>query len=767
MIGIAAVLSIFGLAPLAPGVHRLVPRWSGWLLALLPAALAACLIAHSWPVSRGEVSEWARPWAPALGLELAFRLDGLGLLMALLITGIGALILVYAGSYLRGDSRLGRFYPVLLLFMGAMVGITVSDNLLLLFVFWELTSLTSYLLIGFDHESAKSRKAALQALLVTGGGGLALLAAFIMLGHMGGTYRISALAERSSALAAHPWYPAMLVLLLLGCFTKSAQVPFHFWLPGAMAAPTPVSAYLHSATMVKAGVFLLARLHPALGESAAWHGALAAFGAATMFVGGVLALVQTDLKKLLAYTTVSALGTLTLLLGIGSKEALKAAAVFLVVHALYKAALFMVAGGIDHGAGTRDVRELGGLGKAMPFTALAGGLAALSMCGLPPMLGFIAKELMYEAKLSSGAFAPAIAVAGVAANVCAVGVAIMVGIAPFLGKAKGHPHEGTPGLWAGPLLLAALGTVTGLFPALIEKGLVSPAISSIRGETTVIHLHLWHGFNAVLAMSVATLVLGGVAYALREKLRAAAGRMAFLKKIGPESWYDAWLAGTLAGAARITAFVQHGSLREYIRTILVALTALAGVAIWQFGMPSVPWAEGFNLSLGGVGLVIAAATLVVVRARARFVVLAAMSVVGYGVAACFALYGAPDLAITQLLAETLTLLLFVLVLYHLPVVAAFSTKGQRVRDAVLAVAAGAMMSLLVLKAIQVDAGPAAGSWFAENSLKAYGRNVVNVILVDFRALDTLGEITVLGIAALGVGALMWKRRNGKEDSWKA
>nr|MBA2432325.1 Na(+)/H(+) antiporter subunit A [Chthoniobacterales bacterium] len=458
-----AILSVFLLAALAPTLHRFLRGATGWVLALLPLGLSLWFWTLLPQVADGAIVE-SIPWVPSLGLALAFRIDGLSLLFLLLIAAIGALILVYAGGYLHGHRHEGRFFGFILFFMGSMLGLVASENLIVMFVFWELTSLASYLLIGFDHEQPKARASALQALLITGGGGLALLAGFILLGQVGGSYSFSELLQNGDAVREHTLYLPILLLVLAGALTKSAQMPFHFWLPSAMAAPTPVSAYLHSATMVKAGVFLLARMNPLLGETVPWHNILTIVGVITMLGGALLALPQTDLKLLLAYSTVSALGALVLLLGIGTRLAMEAAIVYLFVHALYKAALFMVAGAIDHEAGTRDVRSLSGLIRIMPITAVAAGLAALSMSGFPPLLGFIGKELLYEAKVQSADIGLLVTGMGVLANVAMVAVALLVGFTPFHGilrKPGARGHEPSLALWLGPATLAGLSVVLG------------------------------------------------------------------------------------------------------------------------------------------------------------------------------------------------------------------------------------------------------------------------------------------------------------------
>jgi len=764
---IAALLSIFVLAALAPALHRLLRGATGWVLALPVLAVTGWFASLLPAVSAGGVIVESKPWVPSFGIELAFRVDGWSLLFLLLIGGIGALILIYGGGYLHGHRHEGRFFGFILLFMGSMLGLVASDNLILMFVFWELTSVSSYLLIGFDHEKKESRAAALQALLVTGGGGLALLAGLILIGQVGGSFSFSELLEKADAIRGHALYLPILLLVLAGAFTKSAQVPFHFWLPSAMAAPTPVSAYLHSATMVKAGIFLLGRFTPLLGGTDVWHHLVTGVGAATMLTGALLALPQTDLKRLLAYSTVSALGTLTLLLGIGTTLAIKAAAVFLIVHSLYKGALFMIAGAVDHEAGTRDVRSLSGLIKFMPITAVAAGLAALSMSGFPPLLGFISKELLYEANMQGPVAALLITVAGVCANALMVAVAIIVGFRPFHGPpmvSTKAMHEPPVALWLGPAVLAALGCVAGIFPALVDKPLVAAAVSAIRAVETTVELKLWHGINPVLGLSVLTVLAGAVLYALRRRLRTLAARLAPAARFGPQRAYELGLQALVAVASGQTRLLQHGYLRGYVLTVLAVATALAGFALVKFG-PVPLWVgfEDVRFHEVAIGVLILSAALVAARARSRLAAVAALSVVGYSVALIYVLYGAPDLAVTQILVETLTLVLFVLVVVHLPSFSQLSSPRRRLFDAAFAAGAGLVITLLVLKALHVETDERVSSYYAENALRAQGRNVVNVILVDFRALDTLGEITVLSVAALGVFALLKLRPDKRKE----
>ncbi|MEP3165910.1 MAG: proton-conducting transporter membrane subunit, partial [Marinobacter sp.] len=477
-----AVLSGFLLAIVAPALHRLTGRYIGWTLAILPASLTAYFASLIPDVQTQGSLVLEYPWMPSLDISLNFLVDGLSLVFALLISGIGTFILIYAGAYLAGHKYLARFFVIMLSFMASMLGLVLSDNLISLFVFWELTSITSYMLIGFNHEDMEARKCALQGLFVTVAGGLALMAGLILLAFMGGSYSLSEILASDSALHEHAFYTAAVLCILAGTFTKSAQVPFHFWLPNAMAAPTPVSAFLHSATMVKAGVYLMARLNPALGEGDLWSQALMLFGAATMFTGAYLAFSSTGIKKVLAYSTIMALGTLTMLIGVGTELALTAFICFLVAHSLYKGALFMLAGALDHETGTKDITRMGGLRKAMPVTATIACLAALSLAGLPPLFGFVAKELMFESLLDSPLWSAGLTTAAVAASVLIVGVAGLVAIKPFFGQIGNMPktpHEAPFGMLVGPAVLSLTALVFGLAPFLPEGALLRSAVGSV------------------------------------------------------------------------------------------------------------------------------------------------------------------------------------------------------------------------------------------------------------------------------------------------
>jgi multicomponent Na+:H+ antiporter subunit A len=768
MLGV--ILSGFSIALLAPAVHRWGRRRTGWIISLLPLAFFVYFASLLPDVSAGEVFSPSYAWVPSIGVDLSFYVDGLSLLFALIVSSIGVLVMIYAGGYLEDDPQLGRFYAYIVLFMTAMLGVVLSGNLITLFVFWELTSISSFLLIGFKHRYEASRAAALQALLVTGAGGLALLAGLLLLGQVGGSLEFAALLDQGGTIRSHDMYLPILILVLVGAFTKSAQFPFHFWLPNAMEAPAPVSAYLHSATMVKAGVYLLARLSPLLGGTIAWQYSVTVIGALTMLLGAALALRQTDLKRILAYSTVSTLGALMLLLGLDTTLSVKAAMVFLIVHALYKGGLFMAAGAVDHETGTRDVEKLSGLARSMPITTVAIGLAAISMAGLPPMLGFISKELLYEAKLQAPRAGLFVTAAGVLSNVLLVAVAALVSIRPLFGRRVATPqtpHKAPLSLWLGSVLLALLGLLIGLLPDVLAKSVISPAVSAARAQPTEVKLALWHGVNPVLLLSIVTVLCGVGVYLARDPLRRFGRSLDVGMRWGPARWYSLGLEGLDTVARAQTRLLQSGYLRYYMLIIIITTFGLASYTL--FSRVEVAdlfrWPQDvrfYELVLPGI---ILAATLVAVRSRSRLVAVAALGAVGYAVALLYVLYSAPDLAMTQFSIETLTVILFVLVLYRLPRFARLTSQRQRSRDALVALAAGGLMALLVLVATAVPLQSLLSPFFAENSVPlAKGRNIVNVILVDFRGIDTLGEITVLAVAAIGVYALLKLRlRTGEND----
>ena len=739
-----------------------LPAWIGWLAASVPAVLALLFAGQVPAIAGGEPLRLSVDWVPSLEVRLSFLLDGLSLTFALLISGIGAFVLLYSGAYLGGHPQLGRYYLYLLSFMAAMLGLVLADNLITLFVFWELTTLTSYLLVGFDHASAKARRAALQALLVTGAGGLALLAGLILLGVAAGSFEISEIVASGDLLREHSLYLPILVLVLLGAFTKSAQVPFHFWLPNAMAAPTPVSAYLHSATMVKAGIYLLARLHPALSGTEAWIWSLTVFGAVTAVWASVLALRQTDLKLVLAYTTVMALGTLTMFLGAEATVAVAAAMTFLIVHSFYKAALFLIVGIVDHRAGTRELGRLGGLARAMPVTAAAAALAALSMAGFPPFLGFIGKELKYEGALAIASEPLLVASAAVLANALMVAVAAIVALRPFFGPRPAMPkppREASLRMWIGPLFLAVLGLSFGLAPSLLADLFVQPGVTAILGRPEEVKLALWHGINLPLMLSLLTFALGVGIYAVHQRLRAAlAAAEAWLPLTADRAW-DRLLDGLKTLAAVQTRVLQNGRLTNYLLVVFVTLAlALAGsFLVFRDALQLPATAPALLPREWGLLGLIAAGALLAAGTRSRLAAISALGVVGVGIALLFVSFGAPDLAITQLLVETLVVILLAVLMVRLPGFGAVASGGAwaRRRDAAVALALGAVVTAVLLAVVAAPFDRDVTAFFEAASLpEAFGRNIVNVILVDFRALDTFGEVAVVMVAALSAFALL-------------
>ncbi len=755
---------VFLLAPLAGLLGKRSSRW----VTLVPALAFAGFASHWSALRAGPVLEQAS-WIPSLGIDLAFRLDGLSMLFALLITGIGSAIFLYASAYLRGEPRLGRFFVTLSLFMAAMLGAVLADNLLLLIVFWELTSLTSFLLIGFYPESEASRVSARQGLLVTVGGGLGLLTGAILLGDIFGSFSLSAWqsADLSAALA-DPRMPWALVCIALGAFTKSAQFPFHFWLPNAMVAPTPVSAYLHSATMVKLGVYLLARLRPTLSAHPYWEPGLSVVGGITMLLGAIFVLRQTDLKRVLAYSTLASLGTLIMLLGVPGQLGALAMVTFLLVHALYKACLFMVVGIIDHETGTRDFTTLSGLRSAMPRTAALALLGGLSMAGLPPLLGFAGKELMYEA-----GFMPHTSwltlLSMVVTNAVMVVVAGLVSVRCFFGAARAsseEAHDPELAMWFGPLVLGLGGLGLGFALPWLGQHLLNLAAQAVDGAPVAYEFALFHGFSPMLGLSVVTLALGAALFFGFSRAFSWARALERLDRFGPERAFDASLVWLERIAKATTHVLQQGSLRVYLgRTLgVVALATLAALFAFEaFEMPA-DGAPITALSLACACLT-AGASLSVLFARSWTNAIVSAGLVGFSVALLFLFHGAPDLAFTQFSVETLAVVILLAVVGRMP----FRKREQRTRsqsavDAVIALGFGAMLTSMLLSVLAQPQDSGLTQFFREMSLPAsHGRNIVNVIIVDFRGFDTLGEITVLTLAALSALCVVSvARRKGTE-----
>ena len=727
------------------------------------------------------------PWVPGLGIDLTFRVDTFSAQMLALITGVGTLVFVYASGYLAHEPKAGRLLGVLLLFMLAMIGAVSADNLILLFLFWELTSLLSFLLVGFKHEDAQARASARQALLITMGGGLGLLGGLILLAQMSGTWTLSGVIAAGPRLAEDPRLPLALTLVLLGAFTKSAQFPFHFWLPNAMSAPTPVSAYLHSATMVKLGIYLMARLDPAFNDLLFWEIALIATGTLTALWAAVLALRERDLKRILARTTVAALGTLTLLIGLPNPGAGLAVIAFLVAHALYKAPLFMVAGSIDHATGTRSIDHLMGLRRAMPWTAAIAILAGLSMAGLPLSFGFVAKDAISLAK-SDADLLLLVGYATVLVNALVVAVAGVAAIRVFWGPPeapRGQVREVPWTMILPPLVLVLLGIEFEFLPELADPLLVGAALAISPGLGGG-PLDLDASFEAgdLVSATGITLAMGLLFFLAWDRLHRALHRLHWLDRYGPAALYDHLLHGLTRVAAWQTRRLQPGTLSASLRLTLMGLLLLGALAwlttvatpsltwdwpplswgldpfswngtlpAWDWAPPAWDWAlQGWAWLLAAVLILVGAAAAVLLRDR--LALLMASGLVGYGSAVLFLFAGAPDLAFTQFAVET------VLVVIAASVLPRFAPPGRhRPRLAplslVVAVAAGLGTFLLLAQLAPLPASTQLADWFSAASLpEARGHNVVNVIIVDFRALDTLGEITVVAFSLLAALPLL-------------
>lgn len=737
------------------------------LVIALPVALFAWFCTMIPTVSGGGTVAWEIGWLPQQGISLGFFVDGLSLLFALLITGIGSFILLFASKYMSGYPQRGRFTAFLVGFMLAMLGLVLSDNLIALFVFWELTTITSFLLIGYTHEDPTARRSALQGLLVTGAGALAMLAGFVVLGQTFGTFSLREMIANPAGFAEHPHYTAVVILILLGAFTKSAQFPFHFWLPNAMAAPTPVSAYLHSATMVKAGVFLIARLTPLLGNTDLWMETLTVVGAVTAVYSAFVALGKTDLKQVLAYTTVMALGSCVMFLGSPSGAeggepslGLLAAMSFIVAHALYKAALFMVAGTIEKSTGTRDLGQLGGLRKAMPITFAAAALACISMAGVPPSIGFVGKELLYTAGFLPTAI-PYLVWAMFLGAVPIAAVALIVFSKPFFGSQPDFSktvREGHWSLWAGPVALGATGILWGLQPGLAFHNLIVPAATAVMGHGAEFGDEPWQSTVSALALTVVTLASASLVYWKRSSVIAALKRIGSLVPLTGDRAYDAAMNGIATLSAWQTRRLQSGIQRRYLLIVFATLGLSLATTLWIKGIGALPTSlPDATLLDWSLAALVAASAITTIRTKSRLLAICALGVVGTSTALIFLVFGAPDVAMTQLIVETLVTVIVAIVLLKLPSFRneIWPRRRIQVRDATVAGLVGTCITLLLLAVTAHPPQPTLQEYFEQTAVPgAHGRNIVNVILVDFRALDTMGEISVLAIAGAAVFALL-------------
>lgn len=714
------------------------------------------LLTHAPAVLRGEVIHVRIDWLPVLGLNANFFLDGLGLLFAGLILGIGLLIILYARFYLSKSDPMGQFYTYLLLFQGAMVGIVLSDNILLLLIFWELTSLSSFLLIGYWKHLPEGRQGARMALAVTGMGGLAMIGGMLILGNIAGSYDISVILTQAEAIQASPLYVPALLLILLGAFTKSAQFPFHFWLPHAMAAPTPVSAYLHSATMVKAGLFLMARMWPALSGTDIWFWVVAGTGLVTMVLGAVIALFKDDLKSLLAFSTVSHLGLITMLLGFGTREAAVVAVFHIINHATFKAALFMTAGIIDHEAHTRDIKRLGGLRHLMPVTFVLATVASLSMAGIPPLNGFMSKEMMLEEAWHSGLGFALLATLGALFSVAySLRYIAHVFLGPKRDDYPAKPHDPGFGMWSAPAFLVVLVVLIGLFPNTMVGPLVATTAGAvIGGELPYYSLKLWHGVNPALFMSIIA-VAGGWLLLTRHNLL----QRIWLNARRPEAKeiFDKLVEAAAGQSRRLTDLLHDGAMTRYLALFTVA-AVIAGFGAFAGGTHGTGGRDLLPLQplpiIGWLLLIVATFTLVRIHHN-RLLSLILVGVLGLIISLGFIYFSAPDLALTQLSVEVVTVILLLLALNFLPKdTPRESSPARRWRDGAIAGVAGLGVTGLIYALMTRDFTSISQFHLDQSYPGGGGTNVVNVILVDFRGFDTFGEIIVLGIAALAIFAIV-------------
>ncbi|WP_057912154.1 Na+/H+ antiporter subunit A [Peribacillus muralis] len=793
-----AVFAPFLLALFVPILYKLFRQiHTGWFVLILPVLLFTYFSRFIPLTKQGDVITERAAWIPSLDITVDFYVDGLGLLFALLITGIGSLVVLYSVFYLSKEKeKLNQFYVFLLLFMGSMLGVVLSDNLIVLYSFWEFTSLSSFLLIGYWNERERSRYGAQKSLLITVFGGLSLLGGIILLSIMGNTFSIRELISQSGQLIDHSLFTPALLLVLLGAFTKSAQFPFHIWLPDAMEAPTPVSAYLHSATMVKAGLYLVARLSPVFAESGLWLWLVSITGLITLFWGSYSAIKQTDLKAILAFSTISQLGLIMSLLGLGAAAlhyesmgetiylAATVAAVFhLINHATFKGSLFMVAGIIDHETGTRDIKKLGGLMQVMPITFTVAIIGAFSMAGLPPFNGFLSKEMFLASMVSVleldifnmdtwGVLFPVIAWV---ASVFTFIYSMIVVLKPFTGKLSlklldRKPHEAPIGMLLSPIILASLVIVFGIFPNLLSSSIIKPAVASIQpslvGPDFQVHIAFWHGPEPEVWMTIGIIVLGVLLYKTLSKWQGIT--MWVPDRISLNSLYDNGLRGLERSSSFVMKCLMTGSLRTYLLSVFLFFILSLGFTIyWKdaFTLDTKHFAPiGFyELLLAGV---IVAAAIAILFAKSRLTSIIILGAVGYAISLFFVLLRAPDLALTQLVIETISVSLFLLCFFHLPLLASRKEERMtfRLNNAMISIGVGVIVTLIALSAHSNKLFDSISSYYLENAYKeAGGKNVVNVILVDFRGLDTMFEITVLSIAALGIFAMIKLRLTRRKD----
>lgn len=769
---------------------------TGWFILPLPILLFSYFLSFlSFTRENRAISE-TFSWIPTLGIDFTARVDGLGLLFALLITGIGSLVVLYSIYYLgKNKEQLNTFYVYLLLFMGAMLGVVLSDNLIILYMFWELTSFSSFLLIGYWYQRDKSRYGAQKSMLITVFGGLCMLGGIALLYLMTGTFSISEIMNMASPeMFQHSFFIPALLFILLGAFTKSAQFPFHIWLPDAMEAPTPVSAYLHSATMVKAGIYLVARFTPFFGESSLWFWLVSGIGLLTLFWGSFNAVKQTDLKGILAYSTISQLGMIMSLLGVGAASlhfeeihdgyftvAITAAIFHLINHSTFKGSLFMIVGIIDHETGTRDIRNLGGLMTFMPITFTLSVIGAFSMAGLPPFNGFLSKEMFFTGMVrvqelglfnveTWGILFPVVAWI---ASVFTFIYSMILVFKPFTGKFQPEklekkPHEAPLGMLISPIILASLVIIIFFFPNLLAESIIAPAMASIlpsllpEGEGFHVHIYAWHGPTIELFMTIGVVILGVILFLTREK-------WAKVYKMFPETFnriYNQLVEKSQSLSRRFTNLYMNGSIRTYLLYIfgffiVILATTMAVKNGFQFETDNVASIGIYEVILALL-IVVGSITILFVRSRLTSIIL--LGAVGYTVSLFYVLFRAPDLALTQLVIETVSVALFLLCFYHLPKNRNEERMSFKLPNLIISIGVGAVVTLIALSAHSNKLFDSIAQYYVENTYElAAGKNMVNVILVDFRGFDTMFEITVLAIAAIGIFSMIKLRLPGRKE----
>ncbi|MDU1846115.1 MAG: Na+/H+ antiporter subunit A [Niallia nealsonii] len=790
-----AVLAPFIYTLLIPITYKLLKRvHTGWFVLPLPILLFVYFCSNIGTTSSLQAKIASIPWIPSLGIDFAVKLDGLGMLFALLIAGIGSLVILYSIYYLDKDKeKLNQFYVYLLFFMGAMLGVVLCDNLIVLYMFWEITSISSFLLIGFWNNRSNSRYGAMKSMVITVFGGLSLLAGIVLLYLMTGSFNISEIitSVQQKSIISHPLFMLGMICILLGAFTKSAQFPFHIWLPDAMEAPTPVSSYLHSATMVKAGIYLIARLSPVFAVSGYWLWIVSLVGIITLLYGSFIAVKQVDLKGLLAYSTISQLGMIMSLLGIGAAGVhygneniyyiATAAAVFhLVNHATFKGSLFMMAGIVDHETGTRDIRRLGGLMKIMPITFAIALIGSLSMAGIPPFNGFLSKEMFFASMLNIrefnmfnldtwGILLPIIAWVG---SIFTFVYSLILVFKTFTGKYQPEklstkPHEAPMGMLISPIILVSLVVIFGLFPGVLSNTILSPAITSIYGGGVYdLHIYHWHGFQPELFMTIGVIVFGTILY-------LSVTKWSVIYQAIPVVWnriYD-WLFGETENTFnKLTNKYMTGSLRTYLIYIFSFFTLILSYTLFT--------KDGFKIDtsllapIGGyeavLSLVLVISTIAILFSKSRLTSIILLGAVGYTVSLFYVVFRAPDLALTQLVIETVSVALFLLCFYHLPRNARKKESIPfKISNAVISLLVGLVVMLIAIASYSTKLFDSISPYYVDNTyIKAAGENMVNVILVDFRGFDTLFEITVLAIAAIGIYSMITLRMGGKKNENK-